>query len=155
MAPPHHHDLTTELTYEHHTLLGVFEEMHRTPLERGHREDLLRQAAAAVERHTAAEQRILLPALRRLLPHGDDLAREEAEEHSRIRELLDAMATASPARPGFDARMRALEREMKRHIRRDEHTLFPLLRRSCPSEDLARLGAAFRQDAVRDHPDTP
>ncbi|WP_369382827.1 hemerythrin domain-containing protein [Streptomyces sp. cg36] len=146
-------DLTMELADDHRAILAIFDRIHSTPLEDPARERLLRHAAGELERHAIAERRFLLPVLRRRLTEGEDMARAEAEEHERLTGMVNALGSASVARPGFDAQLRALELEVKRHIRHDEHSLFPLLRQACPHEDLHMLGSAFREHATRHHAD--
>ncbi|WP_369382852.1 hemerythrin domain-containing protein [Streptomyces sp. cg36] len=143
-----HGDLPTELTQDHQCILEIFEEIRRTPTDSRHHERLLRHAAAELERHAIAERRFLLPALHGL-PHGDELAHEEADEHTQLMVLLDAVTTVTPDRPGFDARLRALELGVRRHAWRDEHALFPMLRQICANGDLDRLGSVFREHRVR------
>ncbi|GAA0485269.1 hemerythrin domain-containing protein [Streptomyces sp. NPDC046215] len=148
-------DIITELETDHRAIEALFQGIHRTPLEDPRRESLLDEVAAELARHYAIERQYLYPALREYLAGGDACADEEAGGQERLTAMLRGLETRTVYEPGFDARVRVLEREVAQHVRHEEHDLFPRLRHTCPHGTLCRLGDEVRQgrgtaEAARD-----
>ncbi|MCD9194609.1 hemerythrin domain-containing protein [Streptomyces albireticuli] len=143
-------DIITELETDHRVIEALFTWIHRTPIEDTGRERLLQEAAGELARHTAAQERYLYPAVRSCLPGGDGFVEKENAGQERLTAMLRGLESCTVLEPGFDGRVRALEREVTQHIRHEEHDLFPTLRQGCPPETLQRLGAQVREDRARD-----
>ncbi|RLU83007.1 hemerythrin [Streptomyces griseocarneus] len=143
-------DIIAELETDHRVLEALFHSIHRTRLEDVGREDLLEEVAAELARHSAAEQEYLYPVVRDHVSGGDSRVAKEAGGQERLTAMLRGLESSTVHEPGFDARVRALEREVIQHVRREEHDLFPMLRRACPTEMLRHLGDEVRQDRGRE-----
>lgn len=143
-------DIITELETDHRVIEALFTWIHRTPLEDTGRERLLQEAAAELARHSAAQQRHLYPAVRACLPGGDDFVEKENAGQERLTAMLRGLESCTVFEPGFDGRVRALEREVVQHIRHEEHDLFPMLRQGCPADTLQQLGTRVREERSRD-----
>jgi hypothetical protein len=97
--------------------------------------------------HAFAEEAVLWPVLRRVLPDGHALTLEVEVEHQRINELvteLEALEPGSPAHADVLARVVALLRE---DVRDEEDALLPRLQEQLTASQLRLLGAAW--EAVR------
>ncbi|MEV4442036.1 hemerythrin domain-containing protein [Streptomyces sp. NPDC049577] len=137
-------DVIKELEIDHRAIEELFAQMHRTRIEDPARETLLAGVADELVRHSAVERRYLYPALREHLAEGDATAAREIRDQSRLVDMLSGLESCTVTRPGFDARVRSLEREVSQHISHEEHMLFPRLRQACPPETLDRLGDEVR-----------
>ncbi|WP_433050158.1 hemerythrin domain-containing protein [Dactylosporangium sp. CS-033363] len=124
-------DLIELLTAEHRRLESLFADVETAPTAERRRQALA-AAAAALERHTAAENRFLHPALRAHLPAGPDIAAYEEAEHA----SFDGPLTTEC----FDA--------VRQHMQEEETELFPRLAGACPAEELRRLGEAMHSVRV-------
>ncbi|MBT2386075.1 hemerythrin domain-containing protein, partial [Streptomyces sp. ISL-11] len=133
-------DIITEMETDHRVIEALFTWIHRTPLEDTGRERLLEEVAAELARHMAAEERYLYPAVRAYVADGEEVVTKETARQERLTTMLRGLESSTVYEPGFDARVRALEREVSQHVRHEEHDLFPLLRQGCPLDTLRRLG---------------
>ncbi|GAA0354883.1 hemerythrin domain-containing protein [Streptomyces blastmyceticus] len=138
-------DILTELETDHRVIEALFNSIHRTRLEDVRREDLLEEVATALARHSAAEEEYLYPAVREQLAEGDTFVDKEHGGQERLTAMLRGLESSTVYEPGFDARVRALEREVGQHVRHEERDVFPMLRHACPLEMLRRLGEQVRE----------
>jgi hypothetical protein len=120
---------------------------------------LLDVVVATLSRHLSAEEQYLYPAVRTVVPGGDELAdRELAEDHG----LLVTLKRLQRAeRGGADHRRLVGEvvAAVRRHVDADAGELLPVLTQMAPVEDLIRVGnrVELAQEAAptRPHPGTP
>lgn len=81
--------------------------------------------------HFQAEEELLFPLMRALVPQSQPLIEELLTEHERIRDVTDRLAESSAlAKLLFD-----LGDLLERHIRREERELFPLFERHVPAAE--------------------
>ncbi|MFI7580436.1 hemerythrin domain-containing protein [Kocuria kalidii] len=106
--------------------------------------------------HAFAEEAVLWPVVRRVLPDGHELTLEVEREHQEVNELvtaLEAMAAEDPARGPLLARLAAVLRE---DVRDEEDVLLPRLQRALGRRRLRALGLAWevvrRTAPTRAHP---
>jgi hypothetical protein len=106
--------------------------------------------------HAFAEEAVLWPAIRRVLPDGDALTLQVEEEHQEVNELVTRLEAAdldpSERRHLLD-RLVAVLRE---DVRDEEDTLLPGLQERLSDRELRRLGitweAVRRTAPTRPHP---
>ncbi|MFI1800297.1 hemerythrin domain-containing protein [Streptomyces sp. NPDC020379] len=142
-------DILAELESDHRVIEALFHSIHRTRLEDVRREDLLEEVATALAQHSAAEEEYLYPAVRAQLAEGDTFVEKEHGDQERLTAMLRGLESSTVYEPGFDARVRALEREVGQHVRHEERDVFPMLRHVCPLELLRRLGEEVREGRHR------
>jgi len=75
--------------------------------------------------HTLLEERYLYPLLARL--EGRERARQEAEDHLTLGELMDELEEQPPGGPEWWARLMALEDLLVAHVREEEEQSFALV----------------------------
>jgi hypothetical protein len=107
---------------------------------------------ATLSRHLSGEEQYLYPAVRAVVPGGDELAdRELAEDHDLL-VLLRRLDRGEPVRDD-------VARAVRRHVEADAARLLPVLRAQVPVEDLIRVGnrleTAEEAAPTRPHPATP
>nr|WP_296073249.1 hemerythrin domain-containing protein [uncultured Actinoplanes sp.] len=139
------------VTEQHDELLGLCERLEASPDDRRIADVVI----ATLSRHLSAEEQYLYPAVRTVVPGGEDLAdRELAEDH----ELL---VTLKRLGSGDDVAAHAAElaAAVRRHVEADAEELLPVLTQMAPIEDLIRVGNRFEmaEEAAptRPHPGTP
>ncbi|MFK0117539.1 hemerythrin domain-containing protein [Streptomyces sp. NPDC090994] len=110
------------------------------------REQIWRDFTHLVFRHAFAEETVLWPLLRRLVPDGEDLTTRVEEEHQAVNDLL-----ARVERSADDAERQewteAAFRLVRQDIRDEEDELLPRLRDALDDRRLRRVGAVW--EAVR------
>ena len=119
-------------------------------------EGVLRRIDRLVFSHAFAEETVLWPVLRRVLPDGDELTLQVEEEHQEVNELvaeLETMGHDDPRRPERLARLVTVLRE---DVRDEEDVMFPRLQEVLDAKALRRLGlqweVARRVSPTRPHP---
>ena len=136
------------VTEQHDELLGLCELLEAAPDDRR----LAEVVIATMSRHMSAEEQYLYPAVRLVVPGGEDLAdRELAEDH----ELLVTLGRLSSGE-NVAAELTAA---VRRHVEADDEELLPVLTQMAPVDDLIRIGNRFEtaEEAAptRPHPGTP
>jgi hypothetical protein len=149
-------DLIDVLVTDHRRVETLFAELETEDAEPGHRRDVVDVIVAELVGHAVAEQLYLYPAVRDILPDGDQVADRELRQHADARRTMDAL---DPAAPTFDATLADLIAAARAHVAEQERDLFPRLRQACPADRLESLGrraeAAKRIAPTRPHPHTP
>jgi hemerythrin superfamily protein len=119
-------------------------------------EQVLRRIDRLVFSHAFAEEAVLWPAIRRVLPEGEALTVEIEREHQEINEVITALERS---RRGDADREALLERAitlLDHDVRDEEDELFPRLRDALDDHDLRRLGRSWelvrRTAPTRGHP---
>jgi hypothetical protein len=106
---------------------------------------------ATLSRHLSAEEQYLYPAIRKVVPGGDDLAARELAEDKALLLLLQRV------QKGED--FAELAAAVRRHVEADADELLPVLTQMVPIEDLIRVGnrieVAEEAAPTRPHPATP
>jgi Hemerythrin HHE cation binding domain len=106
---------------------------------------------ATLSRHLSAEEQYLYPAIRKVVPGGEDLAARELAEDKALLVLLKGV------QKGRD--FEELAAAVRRHVAADAEELLPVLTQMVPIEDLIRVGnrieVAEEAAPTRPHPATP
>ena len=119
-------------------------------------EEVLGRIDRLVFSHAFAEETVLWPVLRRVLPDGDALTLQVEEEHQEVNELVSALETEGPDGSGRPARLARLVEVLREDVRDEEDVLFPRLQEAVPADELRRLGRRWdlmrRISPTRPHP---
>lgn len=92
--------------------------------------------------HSRAEEAVLYERLR-LIPHRDEMADDQIEEHHQIEEHLEALEKMGPEDSAWEETLSLLKNELESHLANEETTLFPILELALENEELNRLAVAF------------
>lgn len=133
-----------------------------TPAQRSSRASIVDLVTVALSRHEAAEEQELWPAVRRVLPDGDDLADQALEQEQHGKDVLQELARldGESADDGerFDDLVEDLSATCRKHVAFEEK-VFLRLRDQVPGEELIELGRALdrarRHAPTRPHPHAP
>ncbi len=119
-------------------------------------EEVLTRIDRLVFSHAFAEETVIWPVVRRVLPDGEALTLQVEEEHQEVNELVSALE-----RDGLDhserrARLQRLVEVLREDVRDEEDVLFPRLQEAVSPEELRRLGRRWevmrRLSPTRPHP---
>jgi hypothetical protein len=117
---------------------------------------VLRRIYRLVFPHAFAEESVLWPVIRRVLPEGEQLTLQVEQEHQEVNELvtqLEQMPLDAPERPATLAR---LVEVLNEDVRDEEDQLLPRLQEAVDVTELRRLGVAWealrRTAPTRAHP---
>jgi len=119
-------------------------------------EEVLTRIDRLVFSHAFAEETVLWPVLRRVLPDGDALTLQVEEEHQEVNELVSALEADGPDDARRPARLARLVEVLREDVRDEEDVLFPRLQEAVSPEELRRLGRRWelmrRLSPTRPHP---
>jgi hemerythrin superfamily protein len=154
-----HQDLIDVLVNDHRTVEDLFVELESTGWEPQRLRDLVDVTVAELMRHAVAEEQYLYPTARTYLDDGAELADRELAEHREMERLMSELMGTEVEHPEFEVLVVRLIREVRRHVRAEESTLFPRLRAECGSDTLVNLGtealSAKKLAPTRPHPSVP
>ncbi|SFP01836.1 Hemerythrin HHE cation binding domain-containing protein [Geodermatophilus dictyosporus] len=139
---------------DHEELDHLLQELDRTT---GHaQEDVLTRIDRLVFSHAFAEETVLWPVIRRVLPDGDALTRRIETEHQEVNELVAALEEGGPDSPERPARLARLVEVLQEDVRDEEDLLLPRLQERLDPAELRRLGRRWelvrRVAPTRPHP---
>ncbi|MGY2130455.1 hemerythrin domain-containing protein [Blastococcus sp. SYSU DS0617] len=119
-------------------------------------EEVLGRIDRLVFSHAFAEETVLWPVIRRVLPDGDALTLQVEEEHQEVNELVTALERDGLDHPERPARLRRLTEVLREDVRDEEDVLFPRLQEQLSPEELRALGRRWaimaRISPTRPHP---
>jgi hemerythrin superfamily protein len=119
-------------------------------------EEVLQRIDRLVFSHAFAEETVLWPVLRRVLPDGETLTLQVEKEHQEVNELVSAIETDGLDDPRRAARLARLVEVLREDVRDEEDVLFPRLQEAVSVEELRRLGRRWelmrRVSPTRPHP---
>ncbi|MGY1726192.1 hemerythrin domain-containing protein [Geodermatophilus sp. SYSU D01062] len=119
-------------------------------------EEVLTRIDRLVFSHAFAEETVLWPVIRRVLPDGDALTRRIETEHQEVNELVAALEESGPDDPARPARLGRLVEVLREDVRDEEDLLFPRLQERLDPAELRRLGRRWelmrRISPTRAHP---
>jgi hemerythrin superfamily protein len=119
-------------------------------------DEVLNRIDRLVFSHAFAEETVLWPVLRRVLPDGEALTLQVEKEHQEVNELVSALERDGLDHPGRAARIERLVEVLREDVRDEEDVLFPRLQEAVSAEELRRLGWRWevmrRISPTRPHP---
>jgi hemerythrin superfamily protein len=119
-------------------------------------EEVLNRIDRLVFSHAFAEETVLWPVLRRVLPDGEALTLQVEQEHQEVNELVSALERDGLDHPERAARLERLVEVLREDVRDEEDVLFPRLQEAVSAEELRRLGWRWevmrRLSPTRPHP---
>jgi hemerythrin superfamily protein len=119
-------------------------------------EEVLTRIDRLVFSHAFAEETVLWPVLRRVLPDGDALTLQVEKEHQEVNELVGALEADGPDDPRRPARLARLVEVLREDVRDEEDVLLPRLQEALDPAQLQRLGRQWeftrRISPTRPHP---
>jgi hemerythrin superfamily protein len=120
------------------------------------RQDLLTDLCRLVFPHAFAEESVLWPAIRAMLPDGDELTLRIEQEHQEINELFTELERTFPDTPRHHRLWERIEKLLREDVRDEEDVLFPRLQAAAGRDRLVSLGYAWevvrRTAPTRPHP---
>jgi hemerythrin superfamily protein len=119
-------------------------------------EEVLARIDRLVFSHAFAEEAVLWPVLRRVLPDGEELTLRVEEEHQEVNELVTALERDGVDDPRRPERLTRLAEVLREDVRDEEDVLLPRLQDALAPDELRRLGLQWelvrRISPTRPHP---
>jgi hemerythrin superfamily protein len=106
--------------------------------------------------HAFAEEAVLWPTMRKVLPDGDQLTLAVEKEHQLINELVARLDETPPTDPSRPELIRQIVDWLREDVRDEEDVLLPRLQQALSERELRRLGMLWelfrRTSPTRAHP---
>ena len=119
-------------------------------------EEVLQRIDRLVFGHAFAEETVLWPVLRSVLPDGDELTLRVEKEHQEVNELVSAVERDGVDDPRRPERLARLVEVLREDVRDEEDVLLPRLQEELGHDELRRLGVRWelmrRISPTRPHP---
>jgi hemerythrin superfamily protein len=113
------------------------------------RQELLNELCRLVFPHAFAEESVLWPALRRMVPDGEALTLEIEREHQEINELFTDLEQTDPDSDEHRRLWQRIVTLLREDVRDEEDKLFPQLQAAASPRTLIGLGSRGRRSAAR------
>ena len=119
-------------------------------------QELLHRTWRLAFSHAFAEEAVLWPAIRRVLPDGEALTLRVEQEHQQINELVTELERTQPGEPGRRELLERVVALLRQDVRDEEDVVLPALQEALDPGALRRLGFAWelvrRTAPTRPHP---
>ncbi|MGY1601127.1 hemerythrin domain-containing protein [Geodermatophilus sp. SYSU D00815] len=119
-------------------------------------EAVLTRVDRLVFSHAFAEETVIWPVVRRVLPDGDELTLRIEEEHQEVNELVSALERDGLDDPRRPQRLARLVEVLREDVRDEEDVLLPRLQEQLSADELRRIGRQWelvrRISPTRPHP---
>jgi hemerythrin superfamily protein len=139
---------------DHQRLAELVERVRATDGEE--QDEVLTQLCRLVFPHAFAEEAVLFPAARKVLPEGDGLSLDIEQEHQEINEVYAAVERSRRGDPGREELIERAIALLDADVREEEDELLPRLRAALDDRQLQRLGLTWeivrRTSPTRAHP---
>jgi hypothetical protein len=144
-------DVLELLTAQHQEVDDLIEKLEQGD---GDRRALFTELADKLAAHATVEEKIFYPSV--MAEETSELLHESVEEHLAIKRVLSDLITMKVDDDEFAAKLSVLKEEVSHHAHEEEEEkLFPKLRASMSSDELAALGnevLAMFEQLMQSHP---
>jgi len=129
------------------------------PTQLALRKKMVEELIIEESKHEAAEEMYFWPAVRRILPDGDELADAATDQEQVAKRALDMLDRLDASAPQFEPLLRRVMDAGREHIAFEEGTVWPKLSRALSAQEAEELGTqigeAKKTAPTRPHPATP
>lgn len=136
-------DVVTVLLEQHALIKTRFTQVKHAA-EGKDRTAALRELVQLLVAHEIAEQEVVHPAVKRLRTTSAAMVDERLHEESEAERLLAQLDRMDTGTPLFLDSLESLRKAVVAHADAEEQNEFPLLRRACTKEELAKMARAVR-----------
>jgi iron-sulfur cluster repair protein YtfE (RIC family) len=127
------------LKHDHREVEGLFSKFEST-----HDPSVAEEICSELEVHTAAEEKIVYPALRKGVEGGDKMADEAEEEHGEARQIIGRIKRTSGAEHLGDV-VGELKKAIEHHVEEEEKEVFPKMDAELGTAELDSLGSQVQE----------
>jgi hemerythrin-like domain-containing protein len=150
-------DAIAELKQDHRDVQQLFRRFEKAGDDaHGVKRELVDTMIEELSRHAEIEELVFYPAVRDEVDEADSDVLEALEEHHVVKLVLSELEDLEPTDERFDAKVTVMMESVRHHVKEEEQTLFPEVRRAMRRPRLRELGDELRDAkgrvATRPHP---
>jgi hemerythrin-like domain-containing protein len=134
-------DAITLLKADHKNVAKLFRDFEKARKnEDPERKQLVQQMIEKLSIHTAIEEEVFYPTIRREVDGIDDDVLEAFEEHHVAKWLLEELTNLPADDERYDAKVTVLIENVRHHVKEEEDELFPEVRDALGRKRLGEIG---------------
>ncbi|TDD21570.1 hemerythrin domain-containing protein, partial [Actinomadura sp. KC06] len=132
-------DVIEVLKHDHREVEEMFDDLAATT-DADERRRITDDVTIELVRHSIAEEIYLYPAVREIVPDGDQIADREIGEHAEVERILKELERLDAAHESFNTLVNRLIENVSAHVEDEEGNLFPKLAEHADADQLMKLG---------------
>ena len=140
--------VVTLIKDDHQKLESVFKKLESA--EPAEIKDLLQQVARLLIPHSKAEEQVVYPAIKRMVPSEESDVDDGLAEHQHVEKTLTQLLASDPEAPGVDGLIAAMIGEVRHHVEEEEEEILPAFSEAANNQQLSELGREFTEAKERD-----
>jgi len=133
--------VVTLIKDDHQKLESVFKKLESA--EPAEIKDLLQQVARLLIPHSKAEEQVVYPAIKRIVPSEESDVDDGLAEHQHVEKTLTQLLASDPEAPGVDGLIAAMIGEVRHHVEEEEEEILPAFSEVANNQQLSELGREF------------
>jgi hemerythrin superfamily protein len=137
-------DIIELVLEDHHAVAALFDKL-QAATSADDQTALYAQVKDALERHAAAEEKVLYPRVRKEVPDGKEESKDAIEEHDQIRASLEEVEEHDAGTELFTLAVAQLVATTKHHVGVEESELLPDFRKNSDAGERDELGRKFSE----------
>lgn len=134
-------DVITAIKNDHREVEGLLAEAKAA--DAAGKEELVKRATKALAQHSAAEEILVYPAVRRAAGHTE--TEQAIDEHQEIKRVLADLEKLDATDERYDVKLSELEATLEHHVREEEDEILPALAAKVDQSRLDSMGQVFEQ----------
>jgi hypothetical protein len=139
--------VVTLIKDDHQKLESVFKKLESA--EPAEIRDLLQQVASLLIPHSKAEEQVVYPAIKRIVPSEESDVDDGLAEHQHVEETLTQLLASDPEAPGVDGLIAAMIGEVRHLVEEEEIEILPAFSDAATNQQLSELGREFTEAKER------
>jgi hemerythrin superfamily protein len=133
-------DVAVIIANDHRTVEQLFSQLESGE---GDRRRLVDQVIGELTAHAEAEEQVVYPAIRDMVPGGSAMAKESINEHKTMKQQISKLERGEPGEQEFENALTALIDAVRDHIPEEENEILPALRQVIGQDKMEELGKVF------------
>jgi acetyl esterase len=135
-------DVAQIIAQDHRTVEQLFSQRESGE---GNRRRLVDQAIGELTAHAEAEEQIVYPAIRDMVPGGAAMAKHAIDEHKEMKQQIAKLEQGEPGDLEFENALTALIDSVRDHVPEEENEVLPALRQVIGQDKMEELGRIFEE----------
>ena len=126
---------------DHAKLESVFKKLENA--EPSELRGLLEQVQELLIPHSKAEEQVVYPAIKSVVPDEGEDVDDGLAEHQHVEATLEKLLASDPEEPGVDGLVAAMIGEVRHHVEEEEQEILPAFSEAADNQQLGELGEQF------------
>ena len=135
--------VVTLIKDDHKQLEAVFKKLEAAEPEEF--PTLLQQVADLLIPHSKAEEQVVYPAIKHVVPAEESDVDDGLAEHQHVEDTLKKLLNSDPEAPGVDGLIAAMIGEVRHHVEEEEEQILPAFAEVATNQELSDLGERFTE----------